>query len=92
MAHLDNDEMFLNNLVEKYGFERDENNKVKLDFDVLTIRELISVYNRYCGTEELIDCGNGEIEVNNDEQNFHHHIRYEVFRQYFKDEFKWEDG
>lgn len=92
MAHLENDEIFLNNLVDKYGFEIDENDKVKLDFNVLTIVELISVYNRYCGKEELIDCGNNEIEINDDETNFHQRISYDMFRQYFKDEFKWEDG
>lgn len=91
MAHLDNDEMFLNNLVDKYGFRRDKNNKVELDFDVLTIGELISVYNRYCGREELIDCGDNQIEINDDADNFHHRITYDLFRQYFKDEFKWKD-
>ena len=83
---LDNDEMFLNDLVDRYGFEKDENNKIKLNFDVLTIGELISIYNRFCGTEEIIDCGNGEIEINSEQENFHAHITYDRFRQYFKDE------
>ena len=83
---LDNDEMFLNDLVDRYGFEKDENNKIKLNFDVLTIGELISIYNRFCGTEEIIDCRNGEIEINSEQENFHTHITYDRFRQYFKDE------
>lgn len=58
----------------------------------MMIGELISVYNRYCGVEELIDCGDNQIEINDEEHNIHHRITYDLFRQYFKDEFKCEDG
>ena len=38
---------FINGLAEKYGFERDQNGKVKIRFAELTIEEIMDIVNRY---------------------------------------------
>ena len=38
---------FINGLAEKYGFERDQDGKVKIRFAELTIEELMDIVNRY---------------------------------------------
>ena len=38
---------FINGLAEKYGFERDQEDKVIIKFEELTIEELMDIVNRY---------------------------------------------
>lgn len=84
------DECFVDMLLEKYKFDTDEEGKVKVVFDKLSIEELISLFNRYIrvyNNDGVIvkDNGDGTIFVK-DGDNFERNITYDFFRGYFRDE------
>ena len=79
--------ILLNRSIPSYKFDKDEEGKVKVVFDKLSIEELISLFNRYIRVYDndgviVKDNGDGTIFVK-DGDNFERSITYDFFQRVF---------